>query len=140
MKGQEEEKAAMEHMDPLMLLVGLPSIPIMLVLGKLIRWEDHILKLWRKNHHKIPFLGYLFGNPSEKARDSTERNLLSRDSFSDPISLCRMFCGALLMPTAATIVGRCLYDSFSSNFHKTILVSILYILFNSFLMIDNSFP
>lgn len=112
----------MEQADPLMLMVGLPSIPVMLVLSKLVRWEDQILKLWRKNEHKIPLLGYLIGSPSEKSRDSTERILLGRDNFSDPISATRMFCGALLLPTFATMVGRCLYDKIPSNLHRTILV------------------
>ncbi len=113
----------MESADPLMLLVGLPSIPIMLILGKLIRWEDQILKLWKKNHQKIPFLDYLIGTPDEKARDSTEKILLGRDSFSDPISATRMFCGALLLPTVATLFGRCFYNTIHSNLHRTILVS-----------------
>lgn len=36
----------MEQADPLFLLVGLPTIPIMLVLGKMVRWDHYLLKLW----------------------------------------------------------------------------------------------
>ena len=122
-EGQEEGKLAMEQADPLMLLIGLPSIPVMLVLGKLVRWEDQILKLWRSNHHKIPFLDYIIGTPSEKARDSTERVLLGRDNFSDPTSATRMFCGALLLPTVSTLVGKSLFNSVESNLHRAILVN-----------------
>lgn len=112
----------MESADPLMLLVGLPSIPVMLILGKLIRWEDQVLRFWFNNHHKIPFMDYLLGSPPEKGRESVENSLYSSDSMSDPISMCRLFCGALLLPTASSIVGRCLYDRVASNLHKTILV------------------
>jgi len=125
--GQEEGRNAMESADPLMLLVGLPTIPVMLILGKLIRWEDKILKLWLKNHHKIPFLDYLIGSPPEKGRESAEKNLYSSDSLSDPISICRLFCGALLLPTAASIVGRCLYDRIASNLQKTLLGGLTFI-------------
>lgn len=112
----------MESADPLMLLVGLPTIPVMLILGKLIRWEDKVLKLWLKNHRKIPFLDYLIGSPPEKARESAEKNMYSNDTLSDPMSVCRLFCGALLLPTASTIVGRFLYNRIASNLYKTILV------------------
>lgn len=46
----------MESADPLFLLIGLPTIPLMLVLSKMIKWEDYILKLWRKHSSKIPLL------------------------------------------------------------------------------------
>lgn len=90
--GHEEGKTAMEQSDPLMLLVGLPSIPCMLILGKLIRWEDAILRLWRR-YSKMPFFSYFIGSPSEKTREGMERVLVGRDTFSDPISATRMFCG-----------------------------------------------
>ena len=47
--------------DPLFLLIILPAIPIMLTLGKMIRWEDFVLRLWRKHSPKIGLLKYLFG-------------------------------------------------------------------------------
>lgn len=49
----------MELQDPLVLLVGLPAIPIGLVLGKMLRWEDSVLTFIRRKRHivrKIPLL------------------------------------------------------------------------------------
>ncbi|XP_054168724.1 E3 ubiquitin-protein ligase MARCHF5-like isoform X2 [Oppia nitens] len=133
--GQEEGKSLMESSDPLMLLVGLPSIPVMLILSKFIRWENQVLKLWRKNHHKIPFLDNLIGNPPKKSRESAERNLYSGNNISDPIAICRLFCGALLLPTCASLVGRYLFDRLASNLHKTILGGIVFTLTKGWLKI-----
>lgn len=46
----------MEQADPIVLLIGLPAIPVALVLSKLIRWEDALLNFMRKNFSKIPLL------------------------------------------------------------------------------------
>ena len=35
----------MEAADPLLLLVSLPLIPIGLFLGKMVRWQDPVLKV-----------------------------------------------------------------------------------------------
>jgi len=50
----------MEKADPLVLLVGLPTIPIMLILGKMVRWEDSVLAFLRRNSNKVPLLKLLF--------------------------------------------------------------------------------
>lgn len=49
----------MEQADPLILLIGLPSIPIALVVGKLVRWEDAVLNFIRKYVPKVPIIKYL---------------------------------------------------------------------------------
>lgn len=46
----------MEQADPLVLLIGLPAIPVALVLGKMIRWEDALLNFMRRNLVKIPVI------------------------------------------------------------------------------------
>jgi E3 ubiquitin-protein ligase MARCH5 len=56
----------MERADPLFLLIGLPMVPVSLILSKMIRWEDFVLRLWRKHCSKLPFLSYFF--PSGKAK------------------------------------------------------------------------
>ena len=58
--GHKEGLNVMERADPLFLLIGLPTIPVMLILGKMVRWEDYLLKLWRKHSSKLPLLHYLF--------------------------------------------------------------------------------
>ena len=58
--GHKEGLNVMERADPLFLLIGLPTIPVMLILGKMVRWEDYLLRLWRKHSSKLPLLNYLF--------------------------------------------------------------------------------
>ncbi|GLG94171.1 E3 ubiquitin-protein ligase MARCH5 [Gryllus bimaculatus] len=50
--GHKEGMMAMEQADPLVLLVGLPTIPIMLILGKMIHWEDTVLGFLRRHSYK----------------------------------------------------------------------------------------
>lgn len=54
--GYKDGLTMMEQADPLVLLVGLPTIPILLVLGKMLRWEDQVLKLLRRHGCKVPIL------------------------------------------------------------------------------------
>lgn len=42
--------------------------------------------------------------------------------MSDPVSATRVLCGALLLPTIATICGRIFFESINSNFQRTLLV------------------
>jgi E3 ubiquitin-protein ligase MARCH5 len=60
--GHKEGLNVMEKADPLIMLIGLPTIPVMLMLGRLIRWEDAVLKFWRKHSTKLPLLSLIFPN------------------------------------------------------------------------------
>lgn len=50
--GHKKGLYVMERADPLFLLMGLPTIPVVLVLGKMIRWEDYIVRMWQKYSYK----------------------------------------------------------------------------------------
>lgn len=43
--------------------------------------------------------------------------------MNDPVSVTRVLCGALLLPTIASICGKIFFESISSNFQRTLLVS-----------------
>lgn len=125
----------MEKADPLFLLIGLPTIPIVLILGRMIRWEEAVLKFWRKHSSKLPLMNYLFPNGSKifshwmnsfsfalertayLPRVPTERN-----GNSNPASLTRLICGGLILPTIATIFGKFMFQRVHSNFQRTLLV------------------
>lgn len=53
--GHKEGLNVMERADPLFLLFGLPAIPLTLICGKLVRWEDYVLKLWRKHSSRFNY-------------------------------------------------------------------------------------
>lgn len=57
--GQESGLALLESTDTIMLLVGLPTIPVVLILGKMIKWEDTVLTFLRRNARKVPVLKYI---------------------------------------------------------------------------------
>jgi len=121
--GHKEGLNVMEKADPLFLLIGLPTIPVMLILGKMVRWEDYVLRLWRKYSPKLPLWNYLF--PTEHTLSL--RTPADTTPLSDPISATRVLCGALIMPTIATVVGKLMFGSVASNFQRTLLGGIAFI-------------
>ena len=70
MVGHKEGLDVMERADPLFLLIGLPTIPVMLILGKMIRWEDYVLRLWRKYSNKLQILNSIF--PGQDGQDGQD--------------------------------------------------------------------
>lgn len=129
--GHKEGLSVMEGSDPLVLLIGLPLIPSMLILGKMIRWEDYVLRLWRKHSAKLPLFKYLF--PNDDA--SLARIPAEASNISDPISITRMLCGALILPTIATTVGKILFGNVSSNFQRTLLGGVAFVVIKGALKI-----
>lgn len=124
--GQKEGLAVMEQSDPLVLLIGLPAIPIALIVGKLIRWEDAVLHFMRKYVARIPLVKDIF-----PFRLDVVQNVTRTDNdippLSDPVSATRVLCGALLMPTIANIFGKFFFDTVKSNFHRTVLGGLAFI-------------
>lgn len=45
--------------------------------------------------------------------------------MNDPVSATRVLCGALLLPTIASLCGRIFFESINSNFQRTLLVCIV---------------
>ncbi|KAL3865147.1 hypothetical protein ACJMK2_006768 [Sinanodonta woodiana] len=121
--GHKEGLNMMERADPLFLLIGLPTISVFLILGKMVRWEDYILRLWRKHSSKLPLLNYFF--PDGVTRPS--RIPADTIPLSDPISATRVLCGALILPTVATIFGKLLFGSVQSNLQRTLLGGVAFI-------------
>lgn len=121
--GHKEGLDVMERADPLFLLIGLPTIPIMLILGKMIRWEDYVLRFWRKYSNKLQILNSIFpGIGCPVPRIPAEASPLA-----DHVSATRILCGALVFPTIATIVGKLMFSSVNSNLQRTILGGIAFV-------------
>lgn len=121
--GHKEGLNVMERADPLFLLIGLPTIPIILTLGKMVRWEEYVLRIWRKHSKKLPLLSYIFNESLLPARTPTE----IEGHFSNPLSATRILCGALILPTIATVAGKLMFGSVSSNFQRTLLGGIAFV-------------
>lgn len=150
--GQEEGKLWLENADPITLMVGLPSIPTFLILGKLIRWEDALIKLWQRDWvSRIPLLRTILragdklsnqgggvGGEEAGESDSPPRRRSVRNipvNHRSNYDGARIFCGALLLPTVATFVGRLIYPFVSSDFNRAMLVSKQYLDSDNDLMI-----
>ena len=100
----------MERADPLFLLVSLPLVPVGLVLGKMVRWQDPVIRLLRQKLPRFPLTKYIlpaFATAPEAEGSSSAANL---PPASDPVSMTRTFCGALFFPTIAVFLGNSLFD------------------------------
>ncbi|XP_017057204.1 E3 ubiquitin-protein ligase MARCHF5 [Drosophila ficusphila] len=127
--GHEHGMSIMEAGDPLVLLIGLPAIPVGLVLGRLIRWEDALLRLIRNRGtvvRKFPFVSLIYPNLNQEDEQQSTSNPAT-PALSDPVSATRVFCGALLLPTISSIVGRILFDSVDNTLHRTLLGGLTFI-------------
>ncbi|CAG0916237.1 unnamed protein product [Notodromas monacha] len=57
--GQAEALEIMEQAEPMSLLICLPTIPVFLVAGKLIPWEETVLSGLQAVTRRVPVLGFL---------------------------------------------------------------------------------
>lgn len=127
--GHKNGLALMENGDPLILLIGLPAIPVGLVLGRMIRWEEAVLRLIRNKRsvaRKFPLMSLIVPYPDEEEDDENSQNQTT-PSFSDALSATRVFCGALLLPTISSIVGKLLFESVENTLHRTLLGGLAFI-------------
>lgn len=120
--GHKEGLGVMEQADPLFLLVGLPTIPIMLILARMVRWEDYLLKLWHRHSARIPGIKHLLNSIDNGLQDVQQRS-----SLSDPVSATRILCGALVMPTVAAICGKLIFGSVASSLQRTLLGGVAFV-------------
>lgn len=123
--GHKDGLTMMEQADPLVLLVGLPTIPIMLVLGKMLRWEDQALSFLRRHASKVPILRHFL--PSSYSDEDTSMQSEDIPPMNDPVSATRVLCGALLLPTIASLCGRLFFENINSNFQRTLLGGVAFI-------------
>lgn len=121
--GHKEGLDVMEKADPLFLLVGLPTIPLILILGKMIRWEDHLLRIWRHHVCKMSVLSFLIPRLTEPITGVPMREPAEATPLTDPVSATRVLCGALIMPTVATLIGKMAFPFVQSSLNRALLVS-----------------
>ncbi|XP_038641445.1 E3 ubiquitin-protein ligase MARCHF5-like isoform X1 [Scyliorhinus canicula] len=115
--GHKKGLDLMERADPLFLLMGLPTIPVMLILAKMIRWEDFVLRMWRRYSSKLQVLSNIFpgfGCPVPRVPAETSYQ-------TDHMSVSRILCGALIFPTISSMVGKLIFSGVNSNLQRTIL-------------------
>lgn len=124
--GHKKGLYVMERVDPLFLLLGLPTIPVMLILGKMIRWEDYIVRLWWRcsNRQQLQPPGRRLPHaPAEGP------------NMANHLSVSRTLCGALIFPSIASLVGRLLFRRISSNLQRTILGGIAFVVIKGVLKV-----
>lgn len=139
--GYEEGLALMERAEPIVLLIGLPAIPVGLILGRMIRWEEFVLRFLQTKSfsvRKFPMLNLLLpiasleddpaygstnGGTGEASPQQVPNNGLPPGTVvsSDPVSATRVLCGALLLPTVSSVVGRVFFDSIQNNFQRVLV-------------------
>nr|XP_016942104.1 E3 ubiquitin-protein ligase MARCHF5 [Drosophila suzukii] len=131
------QKRGLELMESeVFLLVGLPFIPVGLVLSRLVRWEDAILKAMRSRYNifrKLPFFHWA-GEPDTGGdlgdlSDSSNNlpPLQNAPTMTDPLYVSRLFCGAVFLPTLATAVGNLCFRSLEDPLQRTIYGGMTYI-------------
>lgn len=131
--GHDEGLMLMERTDPLFLLVALPLVPVGLVLGKMARWEEPVLKFLRTTVPKLPLAHYIL--PSFAV--VPERPILqsSMPPTTDPVSVTRTFCGALFFPVIAMNTGTLLFGGVPSQLKRTFLGGVTFVVVKGVLKI-----
>ncbi|XP_037044183.1 E3 ubiquitin-protein ligase MARCHF5-like isoform X2 [Bradysia coprophila] len=117
--GYNDGMRLLERTQPLALIVGLPSIPVALILGQFFKWEDSLSNS----------LLQLTGPDTSTTQIEDLSTLPLHNEPSPPISGSRILCSALLLPTVSAIIGRA-FHSIDSNLLKTILGGLSFIAVN----------
>jgi len=112
--GHEHGLNLMETADPLLLLVSLPLVPLGLVLAKMVRWQEPVLKFLRIYVPLFSLTKFILPAFSTQPESESSSSAASLPPPSDPVSVTRTFCGALFFPTVATFLGSALFEDVRS--------------------------
>jgi E3 ubiquitin-protein ligase MARCH5 len=124
--GHNEGLEILESTDHIFLMIALPAIPCGLVLGRMIRWEDYILRYLQNRQRKnYRLLSLILPIPDDEGNQQAENQ--SRNNISDTLSTTRVLCGALLLPSISSLIGRVFFNHISNNLHRTLLGGLTFI-------------
>uniref|UniRef100_A0A8C7LMD6 E3 ubiquitin-protein ligase MARCHF5 n=1 Tax=Oncorhynchus mykiss TaxID=8022 RepID=A0A8C7LMD6_ONCMY len=101
---------------------------VMLVLGKMIRWEDYILRLWQRHSSKLQLLLPGIGRPLPRVPADGVNG-------GDHLSVSRTLCGALIFPSVASLVGRLIFGRVPSSLQRTVLGGIAFVVMKGVLKV-----
>lgn len=129
--GQTRGIELIENGYPFYLFIGLPAIPAVLIFSRLIRWEDAVLRAMRSKYNilrKLPLLHWA-GEPEVEETGDTIVDLppVQVNPFADPVNIYRLFCGAMLLPTIATVMGSLFFKRQEEPLQRTLLGGFTYI-------------
>ncbi|PAA72353.1 hypothetical protein BOX15_Mlig001609g1, partial [Macrostomum lignano] len=127
--GHSDGLRFMERMDPMMLLVGLPCIPLVLVAAKMVRWEEALVrlvrtygpKLFRLRSRPAPRQSLQQQQQQQPVQPPPQPPPVEFGLAAHPVSVSRVLCGALALPTVSTVVGKLLFRRVSSSLQRTLL-------------------
>lgn len=112
--GHSDGLTLMENSDPLLLLVSLPLVPLGLVLGKMVKWQEPVLHFLRAHLPRLQITRYILPAFASTPQSEGSSSAASLPPSSDPVSVTRTFCGALFFPTIATFLGSTLFEEVQS--------------------------
>ncbi|XP_077353130.1 E3 ubiquitin-protein ligase MARCHF5-like isoform X2 [Festucalex cinctus] len=106
--GHKKGLTVMQRADPRFLLMALPTIPVILVLGKMVRWEDFLVRLWIRH--------------SDRRQHAESEDPPPPPAAERHVSVSRTLCGALVLPWISSLLGRLLFPRVASNLQQTFLM------------------
>ncbi|KAI5694120.1 hypothetical protein M8J75_010908 [Diaphorina citri] len=126
--GRENGLQVMREVDAIVLLLGLPAIPVVLILANMVTWEDRVLTLLRRHVSE--------SDPSMV--DSSGGSGVTAGSLpplTSTVSATRVLCSALVLPSLATLCGRYLFPSMRSSLQRTLVGGVTFIVIKGILKI-----
>ncbi|KAH8363545.1 hypothetical protein KR084_011548, partial [Drosophila pseudotakahashii] len=130
--GQKHGMSILNPSNPSIILImfGLPLIPLGLAFCRLIPWEDGLLHWARK-------CGSMVRNRSfvRSDRECASESYLVNPPPSDPVTQYRVLCGAILLPTISYIVGQLLFHSVDKAVIRTLLGCLTFVMVKGILKI-----
>nr|CDS33790.1 E3 ubiquitin protein ligase MARCH5 [Hymenolepis microstoma] len=125
--GQDAGLAVMERADSMTLIIGLPAIPIGLIAVHLFDWQSWLLKIWRNHAYKIPLVQYFL------PKDVCLARLEETGDLNTSLTVTRVLCNSLALPTFAVFFGRFLFGHVHSRVFRALAGGLFYTGFTGFL-------
>ncbi|XP_068141433.1 E3 ubiquitin-protein ligase MARCHF5-like [Drosophila tropicalis] len=139
--GYDEGVELLKESSSISLILVLPVIPFSLLLARLIHWENSVLRFIRSPNiwNRCPLLKWMFN--SQIIMDENADGFLDVSPgvltaiVAEPVYAARFFCGAIFLPSFATIVGKLVFNQVPHPVVQTLLGGATYIVIKGILKI-----